>query len=75
MADLRRHRSSTTFVVSSLFLASRPLSSQRGHGGFFRGSKHLLDFPRFAVADSLPFNQFKCPTMIHPDEDQPVQDF
>jgi hypothetical protein len=38
VADLRRHHSSTTFVASSLFLASQPLSTQRGHRGFFRGS-------------------------------------
>ena len=38
-ADLLCHRSSTTFVASSLFLASRPLSTQRGYGGFVRGTK------------------------------------
>ncbi len=41
--DLRRHHSSTTFVASSLFLAAQPLSTQRGHGGFVRGSKTLSD--------------------------------
>ena len=35
-ADLRRHHFSTTCVASSLFLASRPLSSQRGLLGFVR---------------------------------------
>jgi endonuclease G, mitochondrial len=38
VVDLRRHHSSTTFVASSLFLAAQPLSTQRGHGGFVRGS-------------------------------------
>ena len=38
-ADLRRYHSSATFVASSLFLASRPRLTQRGHGGFRMSSR------------------------------------
>ena len=48
-ADLRRHQSSATFVASSLFLASQPRSTQRGHGGFrmsSRGQRLRSEFNR-----------------------------
>ena len=53
--------SRSAFVVSSFFLASRPLSTQRGHGGFFRGSKSTARSPAMTVQNSVA--ETSCPSL------------
>jgi hypothetical protein len=53
-ADLRRHHSSTTGVVSSFFLATRPLSTQRGHTGFVRRSESPLSPAEWQIPAMFP---------------------